>query len=190
MPWQSQIIQPTKTSVKLTEVGLTKIGQSDWNISKWGRPYVCITYASTSLFFPCIPIPVCPPMRQGSSTSSKHGSLECAHASNLQYKHGGPCLCTVWCTTEYSGCDFCWNVVISFYFVTRGMAGNQPHNVETPIDSFLEQFKRSAVLAMEERQQSSSNLSALVKRSQSSISALSSDTETNFHPGKYWCQLF
>jgi hypothetical protein len=76
-------------------------------------------------------------------------------------------------------------VVISFYFVTRGMAGNQPHNVETPIDSFLEQFKRSAVLAMEERQQSSSNLSALVKRSQSSISALSSDTETNFHPGKY-----
>lgn len=59
------------------------------------------------------------------------------------------------------------------------------HNVETPIDSFLEQFKRSAMLAMEETQQSSSNLSALVKRSQSSISALSFDTETNFQPGKY-----
>jgi hypothetical protein len=65
------------------------------------------------------------------------------------------------------------------------MAGNQPHNVDNAIDSFLEQFKRSAVLAMEERQQSSSNLYTLVKRSQSSISALSFDKETNLHSGKY-----
>jgi hypothetical protein len=67
----------------------------------------------------------------------------------------------------------------------RGMAGNQPHSAETPIDNFLEQFKRSAVRAMEERQQPSSNLSTLVKRSQSNISALSCDTEPNLHPGKY-----
>lgn len=65
------------------------------------------------------------------------------------------------------------------------MAGNQTHNVETPIDSLLEQFKRSAVRVVEERQQSSSNLPTLVKRSQSNISALSSDTEPHHHPGKY-----
>jgi hypothetical protein len=65
------------------------------------------------------------------------------------------------------------------------MAGNQPHNVETPIDNFLEQFKRSATRAMEERQQASSSVPTLVKRSQSNISALSCDTEPNLHPGKY-----
>jgi hypothetical protein len=69
--------------------------------------------------------------------------------------------------------------------VAGGMAGNQTHNVETPIDSLLEQFKRSAVRVVEERQQSSSNLPTLVKRSQSNISALSSDTEPHHHPGKY-----
>jgi hypothetical protein len=64
------------------------------------------------------------------------------------------------------------------------MAGNQPHHVETPIDNFLEQFKRSAARAMEEKQQSSNNVPTLVKRSQSNISALSCDTEPNHHPGK------
>jgi hypothetical protein len=65
------------------------------------------------------------------------------------------------------------------------MAANQPHNVETPLDNFLEQFKRSTARAMEERQQSSSNLPTLVKRSQSNMSALSCDTEPDLHPGKY-----
>lgn len=64
------------------------------------------------------------------------------------------------------------------------MAGNQTHKVETPIDSLLEQFKRSAVRVVEERHQSSSSLPALVKRSQSNISALSSDTETHLYSGK------
>lgn len=64
------------------------------------------------------------------------------------------------------------------------MAGNQTHKVETPIDSLLEQFKRSAVRVVEERHQSNSNLPTLVKRSQSNISALSSDTETHPHSGK------
>lgn len=64
------------------------------------------------------------------------------------------------------------------------MAGNQTYNMETPIDSLLEQFKRSAVRVVEERHQSSSNLPTLVKHSQSNISALSSDTESHLHPGK------
>ena len=64
------------------------------------------------------------------------------------------------------------------------MAGNQTNKVETPIDSLLEQFKRSAVRVVEERRQSSTNLPTLLKRSQSNISALSSDTETHLHSGK------
>jgi hypothetical protein len=64
------------------------------------------------------------------------------------------------------------------------MAGNQTYKVETPIDSLLEQFKRSAVRVVEERHQSSSNLPTLVKRSQSNISAMSSDTEIHLHSGK------
>jgi hypothetical protein len=65
------------------------------------------------------------------------------------------------------------------------MAGNQLLNSENPRDNFLEQFKRSAARAMEERQQSASHLPTLVKRSESNISAFSCDTEPSLHPGKY-----
>jgi hypothetical protein len=57
--------------------------------------------------------------------------------------------------------------------------------MENPGDNFLEQLKRSAARAMEERKHSISSLPTLIKRSQSNISAFSCDTEPSLHPGKY-----